>query len=104
MELLLLTLVLLTVGGMVAQTVNAHTHYNLGVYVVGLFTIALVDLLLIAVLAIAIQVLVNQKFLGYFLSAALVMVFLAGDTVPLFRNARLLQYGFRPQAYYWSLD
>jgi hypothetical protein len=102
--LLLLTLGLLMVGGLVAQTVNAYTHYNLGVYGIGLLTIALVDLLLIAVLAIVIQVLVNQKFLGYFLSAALVMVFLAGDTVPLFRNARLLQYGFRPQAYYSDIS
>ncbi|GIK73619.1 MAG: hypothetical protein BroJett021_26070 [Chloroflexota bacterium] len=102
--LLALTLVLLTVGALAAQTVSGYTHYNLGVYGIGLFTITLVDLLLIAVLALTIQVLVNQKLLGYFLSVLLVMLFLAGDAVPIFRNARLLQYGFRPQSYYSDIS
>lgn len=102
--LLLLTLLLLTVGSLLAQTVNRYTHYQLGVYGISLFTITLVDLLLVAVLVITIQVLTNQKFLGYFLSAVLALVFLAGDVVPFFKNARLLQYGFRPKYYYSDIS
>ncbi|HIK46418.1 MAG TPA: hypothetical protein IGR64_16280 [Leptolyngbyaceae cyanobacterium M65_K2018_010] len=93
-----LVLVLLMVGGLLAQTVQQYTHYELGVYAVGLFTLVLVDLLLISILAITIQVLVNQKFLGYFLSAALVILFAQGGG--LFRSARLLQYGYKPDAHY----
>jgi ABC-2 type transport system permease protein len=70
---------------------------------VGLFTITLVDLLLIAVLAMTVQVLVNQKFLGYVLSALVVVLFTAGGNV-VFENARLLQYGFRPKSYYSDLS
>ncbi|MEB3313875.1 MAG: hypothetical protein VKL98_06985 [Cyanobacteriota bacterium] len=91
-------LVLLTVGGLLTQTLQQYTHYDLGVYAVGLFTLVLVDLLLISILAITIQVLVNQKFLGYFLSAALVILFSQGDG--LFRSARLFQYGYKPDAIY----
>ncbi|QKD81485.1 hypothetical protein HPC62_04170 [Thermoleptolyngbya sichuanensis A183] len=96
--ILALVLVLLTLGGLLAQTLQQYTHYELGVYAIGFFTLVLVDLLLISILAITIQVLVNQKFLGYLLSAALVIVFAQGDA--LFRSARLLQYGYKPDAYY----
>lgn len=44
--LLLLTLVLLTLGSVLAQTVNRYTHYQFGVYGISLFTITLVDLVL----------------------------------------------------------
>ncbi|MBD2428816.1 M1 family aminopeptidase [Phormidium sp. FACHB-1136] len=101
--MLVLALALLVFGALLAQTFNGYTQYNLGVYGVGLFTITLVDLLLVAVLAMTVQVLVNQKFLGYVLSALLVVLFTAGGNV-LFRNARLLQYGFRPKSYYSDLS
>ncbi len=101
--MLFLALPLLVLGALLAQTVNGYTQYNLGVYGVGLFTITLVDFLLIAVLAMTVQVLVNQKFLGYVLSALLVVLFTAGGNV-VFRNARLLQYGFRPKSYYSDLS
>lgn len=52
--ILAFALVLLVVGGVLAQTVQQYTHYELRVYGVGLFTLILVDLLLISVLAIAI--------------------------------------------------
>lgn len=98
-------MVLLTLGALLAQTLNGYTHYNLGVYGIGLFTVTLLDLLLVAVLAITVQVLVNQKFLGYFVSAALTILFLAGgDVLPIFRNARLLQYGSKPKVYYSDIS
>ncbi|MBF2085277.1 hypothetical protein [Thermoleptolyngbya sp. C42_A2020_037] len=100
--ILALVLVLLTVGGLLAQTLQQYTHYELGVYAVGVFTLVLVDLLLISILAMTIQVLVNQKFLGYLLSAALVIVFAQGGN--LFRSARLLQYGYKPDAHYSSIS
>lgn len=101
--MLCLALVLMVVGALLAQTFSGYTQYNLGVYGVGLFTITLVDLLLVAVLAMTVQVLVNQKFLGYVLSALLVVLFTAGGNF-VFRNARLLQYGFRPKSYYSDLS
>lgn len=101
--MLFLALPLMVFGALLAQTVNGYTQYNLGVYGAGLFTITLVDLLLIAVLAMTVQVLVNQKFLGYVLSALLVVLFTAGGNV-VFKNARLLQYGFRPKSYYSDLS
>ncbi len=101
--MLFLALPLMVLGALLAQTVNGYTQYNLGVYGAGLFTITLVDLLLIAVLAMTVQVLVNQKFLGYVLSALLVVLFTAGGNV-VFRNARLLQYSFRPKSYYSDLS
>lgn len=100
--ILALTLVLVLVGGIIAQTVNQYTNYELGVYAIGLFTITLVDLLLISVLAITIQVLVNQKFLGYFLSAAIVIVLAQGSA--LFKPVRLLQFGYRPDAFYSQIS
>jgi len=100
--ILVLILGLLLVGGVIAQTVQQYTDYELGVYAIGLFTLILVDLLLISVLAIAIQVLVNQKFLGYFLSAALVIIFSQGDG--LFGTMRLLQYGYKPDVYYSQIS
>lgn len=100
--ILALTLVLVMIGGIVAQTVNQYTNYELGVYAIGLFTLTLVDLLLISVLAITIQVLVNQKFLGYFLSAAIVIVLAQGSS--LFKPVRLLQFGYRPDAFYSQIS
>lgn len=102
--LLLLAMVLLTLGALLAQLLNGYTDYNLGVYGAGLFSITLLDLLLVAVLAITVQVLVNQKFLGYFVSAALTILFLAGDALPIFRNARFLHYGFKPKVYYSDIS
>jgi ABC-2 type transport system permease protein len=96
--ILALVLVLLMVGGVLAQTVNQYANYELGVYAVGLFGLVLVDLLLISVLAITIQVLVNQKFLGYAISAFIIIVLAQGSA--LFRSVRLLHYGYRPKAYY----
>ncbi len=97
-----LVMVLMLLGGLISQTVQQYTHYELGVYAIELFTLVFVDLLLIAVLAITIQVLVNQKFLGYVLSAFLIIVFSQG--VSLFKSFRLLQYGYRPEHYYSQIN
>jgi ABC-type transport system involved in multi-copper enzyme maturation permease subunit len=97
-----LVMVLLMVGGLISQTVQQYTQYELGVYAIELFTLVFVDLLLIAVLAITIQVLVNQKFLGYVLSAFLIIVF--SQSASLFKPFRLLQYGYRPEHYYSQIN
>jgi len=100
--ILALVLVLMTVGGVLAQTLNQYTDYEFGAYAVGLFGLVLVDLLLISVLAVTIQVLVNQKFLGYAISAFIIIVLAQGSN--LFRSVRLLQYGYRPKAYYSEIN
>lgn len=46
--------------------------------------------------------LVNQKFLGYFLSAVLIIIFSQGSA--LFKSVRLLQYGYRPDYYYSQIS
>ncbi|WP_088889014.1 ABC transporter permease/M1 family aminopeptidase [Leptolyngbya ohadii] len=102
--ILVVTLVLLVIGGVIAQTLNSYPYYDLGAYGVSLFTVTLVDLLLISVMAITIQVLVNQKFLGYFLSAAVILVLGFADRSPGFKSFRLLQYGYKPSFYYGDLN
>ena len=93
-------LLLFMIAGLIAQALNGYTDYELGVYGVGLFTLVLLDLVLVAVLAIAIQVLVNQKFLGYAISAAVII----GFASPLFQKARLLQYGYWPVSFYSQIN
>lgn len=102
--ILALTLVLLTLGGVIAQTLYQYPNYQLGAYGVSLFTVTLVDLLLISVLTITIQVLVNQKFLGYFLSAAIILVLAFAGRGAGFKSFRLLQYGYKPVYYYGDMN
>lgn len=102
--ILAVTLVLLVLGGVIAQTLNNYTRYDLGAYGVSLFTITLVDLLLISILAITIQVLVNQKFLGYFLSAAIILGLGFAARSPGFKSFRLLSYGYKPDYYYGDIS
>ncbi|HEY9824026.1 MAG TPA: M1 family aminopeptidase, partial [Stenomitos sp.] len=98
------TIVCLAVGSVIAQTLNHYRDYHFGAYGVSLFTVTLVDLLLISVLTITLQVLVNQKFLGYFFSAALILVLAFADRSAGFKSFRLLQYGYKPGYYYGDMN
>lgn len=59
-------LLLLIVFGMSIQTAYGYYKYEPGVYFLTLFTDTLAGIVLITFLSIFIQVLVNNKFLGYF--------------------------------------
>jgi ABC-type transport system involved in multi-copper enzyme maturation permease subunit len=103
-SILVLTLVLLTVASVITQTVNGYTHYELGAYWTGLFTVILLDLVFISVLTITIQVLINQKFVAYFVSAALIIGLLLFGDSPALKNVRLLEFGYRPDFYYSQMS
>lgn len=64
----LVQVVLLTVllCGLLVQTVKGYFHYEIGLYLKALFGLELPCLLLLCVLAMLVQVLVNNKYLGFF--------------------------------------
>ncbi len=83
---MLLLIFMLT--GMVLQTINGYTNFEIGVYLFGLFVSLGWELYLIAVVAIFLQVLVDNKFLGMLLT---ILFFLALITLD--------SYGFEHNLY-----
>ena len=59
-------LAVLLLCGLVVQTFKGYFHYELGLYLTALFALELPYLLLLCVLAMLVQVLVNNKYLGFF--------------------------------------
>lgn len=57
--------VVLTIAGVLLQTLRGYTRYELDVYLKLLFGIKLVDYVLLAALAMALHVIVNNKYLGH---------------------------------------
>ncbi|MUG96926.1 hypothetical protein F7734_33130 [Scytonema sp. UIC 10036] len=102
--ILAVTLVVLMLACIVTQTLNGYTNYELGVYGIGLFTITLVDLFLVCAIAMTIQVVVNQKFLGYFLSAAFIIGLGAIENFPWLKIPQLLLYGEIPSYSYSQIN
>lgn len=56
------------VCGLIVQTFKGYHHYELGLYIQYLFGFRLINLWLFAVVAILIQTLVNNRFVGYFIT------------------------------------
>lgn len=79
--LIVVTLLLVIMAyGVAAQTVMGYHNYEFGVYLKELFGIQLIDLLLLAGLAMFVQVLVNHKYVGYFLVIGYYLILdLAGE-------------------------
>ena len=55
--------------GVIIQLFKGYPHLEIGVYMQELFIYGLPDLMLLALLTYVIQVVVNQKYLGYFITA-----------------------------------
>ncbi|MEJ7665207.1 MAG: hypothetical protein WKG07_39625 [Hymenobacter sp.] len=88
-QVVLLTVVLLC--GLLVQTVKGYFHYEIGLYIKALYGLELPYLLLLCVLAMLVQVLVNNKYLGFFV---MILYYVAN----IFRSQlgfthRLLAYG-----------
>ncbi|AMR27337.1 hypothetical protein A0257_09685 [Hymenobacter psoromatis] len=88
-QVVLLTVLLLC--GLLVQTVKGYFHYEIGLYIKALYGLELPYLLLLCVLAMLVQVLVNNKYLGFFV---MILYYVAN----IFRSQlgfthRLLAYG-----------
>ncbi len=93
-QVVLLTVVLFC--GLLVQTVKGYFHYEIGLYIQALFGLMLPYLLLLCVLAMLVQVLVNNKYLGFFV---MILYYVAN----IFRSQlgfthRLLAYAGAPSA------
>jgi ABC-type transport system involved in multi-copper enzyme maturation permease subunit len=64
-----LLLCVVIVAGVIVQTFKGYTNYEILLYVRYLFGISLLSLWLLAVLSVLIQTLVNNKYIGYFITA-----------------------------------
>ncbi|PXX47405.1 ABC transporter permease/M1 family aminopeptidase [Undibacterium pigrum] len=84
-------LFVLMLCGILLQTIKGYTNYELAQYVQQLFLMQWPDYALLAVLAISLQVIVNHKYLGYFLIilyyAATIALPAMGIEHPMFRYA-----------------
>ena len=63
-------LFVLMVFGILFQTIKGYHNYEIGNYLYQLFLMQWPDYMLIAVLAMAIQVIINNKYVGYFIMIA----------------------------------
>lgn len=84
-------LFVLMLSGILLQTIKGYTNYELAQYVQQLFLMQWPDYALLAVLAISLQVIVNHKYLAYFLIvlyyAATIALPAMGIEHPMFRYA-----------------
>lgn len=84
-------LFVLMLCGILLQTIKGYTNYELAQYVQQLFLMQWPDYALLAVLAISLQVIVNHKYLAYFLIvlyyAATIALPAMGIEHPMFRYA-----------------
>ncbi|MDN5200548.1 M1 family aminopeptidase [Fulvivirgaceae bacterium BMA10] len=73
---LLMGLIMLV--GLITQSVQGYFRYELWLYIRTLFGYRVIDFLLFAIIAFLVQIVVNNKFLGYFL---MIILFLAPNTL-----------------------
>ena len=92
---LVVLMAMLTVAGVIAQTIAGYHAYEIGLYVKTLFGLQLPEYLLFAVLALAIHVMVNQKYLGH-LVGMMAYVFIALLAGVLGIEHNMLIYGSGP--------
>lgn len=67
MQVVLLCILILC--GLILQTFKGYTHYELLLYIQYVFGIKLIDLVLLSIVAMLVQVLVSNKYVGYFIVA-----------------------------------
>ena len=91
-QVVLLTVVL--VCGLLVQTLKGYFHYEIGLYLQTLFLYELPFLLLLCVLAMVTQVVVNNKYLGFFVMVAYYVANIFRGQLGL--GHRLLSYGGAP--------
>ncbi|MGZ8379643.1 MAG: ABC transporter permease/M1 family aminopeptidase, partial [Gemmatirosa sp.] len=86
-------------GGMLLQTLQGYTRFEVDVYLKLLFGVKLVDYVLLAALAMAVHVIVNNKYIGHLI----VVVYFASTMVAglLGITDSLLVYGSDP-GWVWS--
>jgi ABC-2 type transport system permease protein len=74
----LLQITILTVSiicGIAKQISEGYYHFEIGLYITEIFGLWMIDYLLLIVFVMFLQVMVNNKFLGYFVSALLLVLF-----------------------------
>jgi hypothetical protein len=89
--------------GMVAQAARGYTHFEVGVWIKEMLVLDLVGFAFLAVLSFLVHALVNNKFLGYFVFVAAIIV----NTfiwVPLKMQAVMLRYGDAPSYTYSDMN
>ena len=97
-----LLLFMAMVVGMLVQLFKGYFGLEPGLYLQVLFTILLPQCALLAALAIAVQVIVNNRYLAYFL---LIAGYLVGATARGYGfDHPLLTYGYWPQATYSAMN
>jgi hypothetical protein len=97
------TLLIILVSGVTVQTFLGYHRYEFGVYFTTLFTKLFPELLLMCALSFFLQVLVQNRYLGYFL-AALVLFGLPALGKFLPQIPKVFIYGSFPEADYSQFD
>ena len=103
---LAVTIVVLQVSVMAAgmgfQAIRQYTHFEVPVYLKGLFLVAAPHYLILAVACLFIQVVVNNKFVGWLLSA---FIWIQGQVLPaLHLEHHLYRFGTTPDAPYSDMN
>ena len=89
--------------GMVAQAARGYTHFEVGVWIKEMLVLDLVGFAFLAVLSFLVHALVNNRFLGYFVFVAAIIV----NTfiwVPLKMQAVMVRYGDAPSYTYSDMN
>ncbi|MCG2585449.1 M1 family aminopeptidase [Massilia sp. TS11] len=100
LQALMLAVGMLT--GILIQLVRGYTHLELGLYVQTLFSGVLPAYVLLAVLAIAVQVLLNHKYLAYFVMILYYLAILSFPVLGL--DHPMLLYGVSPRVVYSDMN
>lgn len=88
--------------GLLIQTFKGYTNFELGHYLYQLFLLQWPDYALIAVLAIAVQVIVNHKYVGYFV---MIVYYIADSALPAMGIEHpMLRYADIPNAIYSDIN
>ena len=95
-------LFVLMIFGIVFQTIKGYHNYDIAEYLYQLFLLQWPDYMLVAILAVAIQVIVNNKYVGYFLMIA---YYVAQVSLPgLGFEHPMLVYGNTPSVTYSAIN
>ncbi|QYF95919.1 ABC transporter permease [Massilia sp. PAMC28688] len=97
-----LVLAVAMVCGMLVQLFHGFYRFEVALYVQSLFLIALPSYVLLAVLAIAVQVLVNHKYLAYFVMILYYAATISVDSLGL--DHPMLLYGTTPEFIYSAMN
>ncbi|MFZ6672598.1 ABC transporter permease/M1 family aminopeptidase [Undibacterium sp. Xuan67W] len=95
-------LFVLMICGIIIQTAKGYTHYELSQYLEHLFLMQWPAYALIAVLAVAVQVILNNKYVGYFVMIAYYIATIALPSLGI--EHPMVMYGGGPTARYSDMD